>query len=321
MIKKRVALFFVAVFVFVIAGCGTAANNTEGDITLQFALQANGEDVACTTEYTDIGAGGNTITFTDARFYVSNINLIAADGTETPLELEQDGLWQHEDVALLDFEDGSGGCSTGNQDMRSTVVGTVPPGRYTQVKFDLGVPFELNHLDTAVAPSPLNLPAMWWSWQAGYKFVRIDMSMADTAPEASGEGMAEGEHGDDATIGEGAEGPGHSPDEPLTSWFIHLGSTGCESSDRTEPPAESCMRPNLSTITLDNYTPDESVIIADIGALLEGIDLNENTPQPPGCMSGTDDPDCPDLFDNFALDLTEGVCVDDCVDQLFFRID
>ncbi|NOK58173.1 MAG: hypothetical protein GFH25_541210n19 [Chloroflexi bacterium AL-N10] len=321
MIKRIAVLSFVAVFVFVIAGCGATANNTEGDITLQFALQANGEDIACATEYTNIGAGDNTITFTDARFYVSNIQLITADGIETPLELEQDGLWQHENVALLDFEDASGGCSTGNEDTRSIVVGTVPPGQYTQVKFDLGVPFDLNHLDTTVAPSPLNLPAMWWSWQAGYKFVRIDMSLADAATEAAGEGMAEGEHGSDTAIGEGAEGPGHSADEQLTSWFIHLGSTGCASPDSTEPPAEPCMRPNLSTITLDNYNPQESVIIADIGSLLKGINLNENTPQPPGCMSGTEDPDCPDLFSNFALDLAEGVCIDDCVNQVFFRID
>lgn len=48
-------------------------------------------------------------------------------------------------------------------------------GRYTGLAFDMGVPFALNHADVTAAPSPLNIQALWWNWQGGYKFMRVDM--------------------------------------------------------------------------------------------------------------------------------------------------
>ena len=76
----------------------------------------------------------------------------------SPSCTEQDGLWQYENVALLDFEDKTGGCrDVGTVETNAQVVGTVPEGDYTGLTFDLGVPFELNHIDASTAPSPLNV--------------------------------------------------------------------------------------------------------------------------------------------------------------------
>jgi uncharacterized repeat protein (TIGR04052 family) len=257
-------------------------------VTLRFAATVGDEIALCGETYAGIGTDDATVSFNDYRLYVSNIHLLAADGSAVPLVLEQDGLWQVDDVALLDFEDGSAGCATtGNAPLNGVVRGTAPEGDYTGVRFDLGVPFALNHQDVTSAPSPLNIAAMWWNWQGGYKFIRVDVET--DAPENSG-------------------------------WNVHLGSTGCVSAAGAVPPAGPCSRPNVATFTFDGFDFADDVIVADLGGLLAGVPLYENTLMPPGCMSAVDDPDCPALFDGFGLSLEAGTCPDrDCSAQTFFR--
>ena len=110
----------------------------------------------------------------DLRFYVHDVALTDASGASQPLTLEQDGVWQRDDVALLDFEDGSGDCATGSPDTHTALTGTVPAGDYVGLSFNIGVPDALNHIDAATAEAPLNDTGMWWSWTGGYKFLKID---------------------------------------------------------------------------------------------------------------------------------------------------
>ncbi len=256
------------------------------DVTLHFAAMVGSRPATCGLVYRGIGADGATISITDFRFFVSNIRLINAAGEEVPVELAQDGQWQYANVALLDFEDATSGCSeAGTPEMHDKVTGSVPEGAYTGVVFDLGVPFELNHLDTSAAPAPLNVPAMWWNWQFGYKFVRIDLL---------------------------------TPDGQTPAWFIHLGSTGCQAADSSTPPEAPCSNPNITTVRMDGFNPLENFIVADLAALVAGVNLNESTPQPPGCMSGLEDPDCGGLFTGFGLELATGLMVADGT-QNFFR--
>ena len=258
------------------------------DVTIQFVAMVGAKPAACGIIYENLGTTGSPISLNDYRFYVSNVRLINAAGEEVPVDLTQDGLWQYTNVALLDFEDGSKLCSeTGTAEINSKITGTVPEGEYVGIVFDLGVPFELNHLDTATAPAPLNLPAMWWNWRSGYKFVRIDMQ---------------------------------TPRSQTPQWFIHLGSTGCSAPDNNTPPAEPCSNPNLPTVRLEGFNPIRNFIVADLAGLLAQVNLDESTPMPPGCMSGIDDPDCVGLFPGFSLDLTSGLPIEDAV-PAFFRVE
>ncbi|MFQ3646303.1 MAG: MbnP family copper-binding protein [Anaerolineae bacterium] len=254
------------------------------EVTIRFVAMVGDRPAACGIIYRGLGTEASPISLNDFRFYVSNVRMVTADGEEVPVELVQDGMWQYNDVALLDFEDGTGLCSgSGTPEMNDKVVGTIPTGEYAALRFDLGVPFELNHLDTATAPAPLNLPAMWWNWRAGYKFVRIDMQ---------------------------------TPTSAAPQYFIHLGSTGCVSDSGSTPPSEPCANPNVATVELMGFNPLENFVVADLAALLMSVNLNENTPQPPGCMSGVNDPDCVGLFPSFGLDLETGLPVEG---QRFFR--
>lgn len=267
-------------------------------VTIQFAFQAGEQPVTCSTAVEALGTTQSPVQVNDARFYVSNVRMVNDKGEETPVTLDQDGLWQVDDVALLDFEDASGGCAdAGTPELNTSIRGTVPEQTFvcpecepTAILFDLGVPFALNHLDVTMAPSPLNIPAMWWNWQGGYKFVRIDLKT-------------------DAAATDGA-------------WFIHLGSTGCQAPDKNTPPEQPCTKPNRASIRLDGFDVTQNVIVADLATLLADVNLSESTPQPAGCMSGPDDPDCTALIPAFGLDLGTGLCAEaGCPTQQFFRVE
>lgn len=248
-----------------------AAAQTSVPVKLQFEALVAGKPFSCAEKYADIGTTRSSITLTDFRFYISRVRLVRADGAEVPVTLEQDGLWQHENVALLDFEDGNGPCASGTPELRSFIEGRVPQGEYRGVRFDLGVPFELNHREPTVAPSPLNLTRLFWSWNAGYKFARIDMRTT---------GQPKG-------------------------WVIHLGSTGCEPGGPPSVVPISCKHPNRAAVELTRFSADRDVIQFDLGRLLAeaNVDVNQEKTAM-GCMSGRDDQECGPVLR--ALGLADG---------------
>ena len=263
----------------------TAVNNALGTcprlpITLNFQGQVGNQAFACGTIYNGIGTGSSQFIPSDFRFYVSNIKLITAAGDTVPLTLDQDGIWQYQNVALIDFENGTGPCDIdGNTATNTTVSGSAPAGVYTGIQFDLGLPFDIDHGNVATAPSPLNFTTLWWSWQQGYRFVKVDT-------------------GDD-------------------KFRIHIGSTGCDGPAANQPPM-TCTHPNLATVTLNGFNPEHSVIIADLAALMSDSNLDMNQANTtPGCQSDPDDQDCAPLFQNLGLTFPGGAPT---TTQKFFRL-
>lgn len=231
-------------------------------VTLNFAAEIGGKAFSCDQTYSGLGTSDVSVRAADFRAYLTDVALLKADGTAVPVKLTQD-IWQHDNIALLDFEDGTGACTNGTQQVNTAVRGTVPEGDYTGVQFSVGVPYAMNHADPTVAPSPLNLTAMFWNWRAGYKFVRIDMVPTDRAED----------------------GP--------KGWFLHLGSTMCEAASKTEAPAAPCANPNHMTVTFDKLDPANQTIVIDPAPVVAEVDLRKNTPDTsPGCMAFPNDPDC-----------------------------
>jgi uncharacterized repeat protein (TIGR04052 family) len=271
---------------------GGGGNNNGGDetqdVALKFAALVGDQVAECGTMYAGLGTSGENAEMLDLRFYVSAIHLIDADGEPVPVTLEQDGKWQVEDVALLDFENGLGKCGeTGTVDLRSEVTGTVPTGEYNGIVFELGVPFDMNHDDLAAAPAPLNVGAMFWAWAIGHKFLRVDLET-----------------------------------EGGLRWNMHLGSTMCESGGPQEPPVAACGRPNRPVIMLSSFDPADDTVILDLEALFADSDLTQDTPDTAsGCQTFPDDEnECHLLFPNLGLDFVTGRCVDDCMNQSIFRV-
>ena len=248
-------------------------------MTIRFEGAVGNEPFACGQTYR-LGMAESAVTPLRLQVCVSEVALIDAEGNEVPMVLEQDGLWQHQNVALIDFEDKTGACANGTTQNRGQVVGAVPPGEYNGLKFTLGVPFALNHIDSTLAPSPLNLTSMWWNWNFGYKFARFDFETVNETDAAANK------HTDNSSTNSST-----GDSDAAQAFAIHLGSVGCQM-DSAQPPV-SCSVPNRSEIVLTDFDPLEDVVVTDLSALLADTNLSENQEGTAvGCMSGPTDSDC-----------------------------
>lgn len=286
--------------------CGvTQAQPETQEIAINFAAYVGEAEFACGGSYKEVGATKSTITPKDFRFYVSNLALIDEAGNAIPLKLSQDGKWQYQNTALLDFEDGTKSCDNGTAEINTTVKGTIPAGDYQSLQFTLGVPQKLNHSDAAIAPSPLNLTSMWWNWQGGYKFLRVDLETAEAIANVGNShsnstqtGNSQISHQDTYS---GSTSSGHG-EEAINSnaYLIHLGSTGCSPSAQSN--LFSCANPNRVQVMLEDFNAKDDVVIADLGELLAQSDLSTNQANTPnGCMSSPEDGDCMPIMQNLNL--------------------
>ncbi|PSN19865.1 metallo-mystery pair system four-Cys motif protein [filamentous cyanobacterium CCP5] len=294
------------------------AQSSPQTVSIQFAAKVGERPFSCSESYL-LGTANTQVMPTDFRLYVSEVALIDADGNAVPLELEQDGQWQYQNVALLDFEDRTGACANGTVETRNQVVGTVPAGGYQGLRFTLGVPFDLNHEDATLAPSPLNLTSLWWNWRGGYKFLRVDLEnhtvISDRSSLEAKNGATShsadkpgGEHPGHPSQPDPGHGDGHSVHGDQTAApgiAIHIGSTGCQiEGDRQQPTV--CSSPNRSDIVLDSFDPSQDVVVVDLAALVADNNLMETAPNTPtGCMSSPDDGDCVGIMGNLGIPFGE----------------
>ncbi|WP_368667429.1 MbnP family copper-binding protein [Myxococcus sp. AB036A] len=249
-----------------VLGCGDGM-----EVAIPFEARVGSEPFACGRSYTGVGTTGTTYEPMDLRVYLHDVRLVTAEGSEVPLKLEQDGRWQTQGTALLDFADKTGLCTNGTEATNLRITGTAPEGVYTGLRFKLGVPETQNHLDVSTAPSPLNDTSLYWSWRSGYLFTRI---------EGRTTGLPEGH-------------------------VMHLGSTDCA------PPPEGrtngtagCTFGNRPEVALDSFDLASGKVVLDLGALFSGSNLDENAEVPNtsvGCMSQQADPDCAPMFGRMGL--------------------
>jgi uncharacterized repeat protein (TIGR04052 family) len=107
----------------------------------------------------------------------------------------------------------------------------------TKLRFTLGLPFEVNHLNPLTQQAPLNIPEMFWSWRNGHKFMRIDAQSSDDA------------------------------------WSFHLGSVDCKSESSLRAPKQECAMPNRVNVEIDWHAG--ATVALDLLPLLENIALSQ----------------------------------------------
>lgn len=210
----------------------------EEAVTLQFKAQVGAKALDCADSYAGVGTGKEHVHPGDLRLYVTDVRLVDAAGTERKLALTPDGTWQSAEVALLDLTDNSGEC-TGTAETNAAVKGTVrgDGSAWKGLRFTLGVPFAQNHQDVTKAAAPLNLSAMFWSWNGGYKFLLL-------------------------------EGKNHA-DKPF---LFHLGSTGCMKDANNQ--ITGCSAPNRPQIDLAGFDPKSQAVVVDVAQLLAKLNLD-----------------------------------------------
>src|SRR5689334_12208816 len=95
----------LALLIGSLAGCGPGAGGG-ATYSIGFKALVAGAPFSCQSSYPSIGTSKTTIQPLDFRLYVHGVQLIRANGEPQPLTLKDDGKWQGQGVALLDFEDG-----------------------------------------------------------------------------------------------------------------------------------------------------------------------------------------------------------------------
>lgn len=190
---------------------------------------------------------GRAASLETARFYLSGLTLRHADGREILLTTDPVSVQAR-------AEDGTDVAHTvteryvlvaADAGRAPAAVGTIPAGSYTGMRFTLGVDGLDNRIDATGMPAghPLAVqtPSMYWTWNSGYVFARLDGQL-----DVTGDGVP------DPTV----EG---SPDSG--QWRLHVGQT-----------------PNAQTVTLDTAFEIEGGerqdlhLQVDLARLVQGID-------------------------------------------------
>lgn len=165
-----------------LAACGGSSSDSSSSnesvspvpVTIEFEATVNDVALACDTAYTNVGTAATTVQIKDFRMFVHGVELITTDQQAIPLNLDSN-VWQAQGVALLDFEDATGAC-TGTAETHTALTGTIPgdAADITGIRFTVGIPENLNHLEQA-GVSPFNVTGMNWGWTNGFKFIRFDI--------------------------------------------------------------------------------------------------------------------------------------------------
>jgi uncharacterized repeat protein (TIGR04052 family) len=270
---------FRASLVALAAGCTLACADDDSsaepehlsEVAVGFSLVVNDAPFLCGDEYEDVGEPPLPFKMTDARFYLHDVSLLHERRGWLPLELDR-GTFQAQNLALLDFENGCG--PDGTEEMHTTLSGSVasPDRDFVGLRFTLGVPPGENFIDLTGAAPPLDVTGMFWTWQVGYKYVKLDGSSP-------------------------AEGGGINP------FFLHLGASACPGDNPQAPPSAACAEPNLASFELLEFSPITQRVVADLASLFASTDLSFNTEgTAPGCMSEPNDPECLTLLPRLGID-------------------
>ena len=312
--NKTILVSSILAASLLMSGCDSDSDNNDTpeqnevatkNVSIDFRAVVGDTEVVCsennvTKLYTNVGTTNETVSFTDFRFFVSEVYMLKADGTRVAVTLQNNDFQYQaangDHTALLDFEDATGDCvERGNTpELYTTLVGTVPEGEYVDLEFTLGVPFAINHdKDSYVDVKALNQPNMNWSWQAGRKFTKIEVK-----PQS----------------------------DPSLVWNFHLGSTGCLANEDTNNSVvtSECAQANRVQISLQNFDAQRDYVRVNYQSLLSLNDVSQDLGGASGCMSALIDPECEGIMSNLGLDMANqtGECINDgdCSSQQFFGV-
>jgi uncharacterized repeat protein (TIGR04052 family) len=199
----------VAAASVILSGCGPAGT------VLPLQLNWQQQTITC----------NNTLALPNGDWQLSQLQLYLSDfslnGQPLPLKTAADLPWQQANLALL-----GGDCA----DKGQWQLHFARPLSDGTLSFTLGLPAPINHQDMLRAATPLNQSDMHWSWQQGYKFLRLELQ------------------------------------NNTSHWALHLGSTGCNGASVMRPPSAACRQPNRVHVSLA-YRSGQQLVL-DLAALL-----------------------------------------------------
>jgi uncharacterized repeat protein (TIGR04052 family) len=284
LLSRSVATAALAAGLLTLVACGGGGsgadqqgpNSAQEPVSVLFAaVVGEQQPVSCGSALAGLGSQATTAQLIDLRFYLSDIRLVAADGTEAPVTLDGSShqLTQgQQGVALIDLAKSGVGSCEGSSETHDRITGTVAAGSYVRLRATLGLPEDLNHSNLTTQDKPahpsLDLIAMFWNWQLGRKFLLLEVQ----------------------------------PEVGLSNYPVHIGSTNCAG----DVPGEYyCTHLNKASIDIP-FNPARDRVALDLKEVFRNVDITQNLAGLPGCMSQWSDLDCQPVFDNLGLSLVDG---------------
>jgi hypothetical protein len=113
------------------------------------------------------------------RFYTSNVQLVKNDGSNLTLPGVSLTSWMAGSAAPTaqagQLMDGGQLYNPATSSGATFFKFKAPAGDYKGVRFEVGVPKDLNHRDASTVALPLGLESgMFWAWNPGYIFFRLE---------------------------------------------------------------------------------------------------------------------------------------------------
>lgn len=236
-------------------GTNTAPRDGEFTLTIPVIAQVGELPLACDVEYPGVGLAQSFVKFNEFALYVHDVQLRNESGAWVPMRMRDDGVWQRDGVALLDFlGHGSPGCmAQGTAETNTLITGYMPQGTYSAIRFAIGVPASHNHINAVTAVAPFNRQRMWWSWASGFRYLKADVQVRTARP--------------DGTVKE------------TPKYYSHLGGVKCSKDPATL--VYGCQDPRVTVIELPLDPSREGLVINPL-ALFAQDDLSLGR----GCMGG-----------------------------------
>lgn len=232
----KFVLFTAFILPMFISSCDTSNSlDISSNNTIIFQPTYHGKAVNCTSK---IKHSNKHWHYSQLQFYISAIALKNSRGEWQKTELIK-SPFQTEYIALIGEH-----CNLGNTKNKSNwqlnIAKHADLNNFSHIRFDIGLPFDINHLNPLTQESPLNVPNMFWGWQKGHKFLRLEM-LSDT-----------------------------------DNWLFHLGSTGCFAQSPLRAPKKECRYPNRKSFELA-LNKAKTPITFDLAKLLNNVILQEQT--------------------------------------------
>lgn len=238
---KAYSRWLIMIFAATLAGCQPASSLLSGLISesdpklasqaIPMQIHYQGQALTCASQM--------GIEIDKAKWFVSDLRLTFADMSEgesqAPKLLPSNS--QQQGSALVTVLD----CVQGEEQGSSAHIRFAADQPWQQaqtLQFTLGLPHELNHGNPLTLPPPLDQGDMYWVWQSGHKFMRVDLRYQE---------------------------------QP---WAFHLGSLGCQSASAVRPPKEPCVQPNRFSMTLTAPPKKVQGIALHLDRLLTNLSMD-----------------------------------------------
>ena len=174
--KKITSIVAIALITFASCKKETTITEHDGSATISFDAKVGSDDFALNKDFT---INNRTYNFTHLRYWVSNVTLIKADGSEYPVP---NAYYLIEETNAQSVQDGAFQYPAKKRE--DVVLNDIPLAEYKAIKFSIGVDSKYNDNLSLQAGELSQLNGMTnisWMWHTTYIFTAVGGKVTEGA--------------------------------------------------------------------------------------------------------------------------------------------